>query len=309
MKLWVTGASSFVGRALTQLCRERGIEVFGTDLVGADDPSIHVVDVRAPELGECVPTDIDAAVHLAAISSDPACRQDPIRAFDVNVSGSLNVLEAARKRGIRQLIFASSEWVYDHHSSDRARLEGDPIDPLGLSSEYALSKLTAEAALRQARARHDIAVTVLRFGILYGPRRGSGSAVETLVERSLSGEPVEIGSRATARGFVHVEDAVRSILAAVGRGGFEIYNIQPEHPITLGDILSCIGELLGRSIPVIETTPATPSIRNVSGALARQQLGWTPTVSLFDGIRDIARLHGVRDPRPLHVRKTRELET
>lgn len=293
MKLIVTGASSFVGRELRRQCAAQGIEVFGLD--AAADPSDGVVraDIRDPGLAALLPEAADAVVHLAAVARDADCRRDPVACFDVNVTGTLNVFRAARERGARQLVFASSEWVYDNPDGPVATIETDPIDPLALGSEYSLSKLAGEAALRQGHLRDGLPVTVLRFGIIYGPRRNNWSAVEALLARVAESEEVQVGSGRTARGFVHVGDIARAILSAVGRPGFETYNIQAERPIALREVVETAAGVLGRSCRLVESDPDRPSVRNVSGALARERLGWRPQVELSEGLADVARFLGL----------------
>jgi nucleoside-diphosphate-sugar epimerase len=292
MKLWVTGAASFVGSELLRQCTDRGIDVLGIDAAPSGDHRIARRDICDPDLRQHVPEGIDAVVHLAAVARDTDCRADPVACFSVNVAGTMNVYRAAWIRGARQVIFASSEWVYDRFDPAVPRCEAEPIDPHGLTSEYALSKLTGEAALRQAHLRDGLPVTVLRFGILYGPRPGPGSAVESILGQVAVGDTITVGSRLTARGFVHVGDAARAILAAAGRPGFAIYNVQPARPVTLGEVADRASAILGRSPRVFETAPDRPSVRNVSGALARRELGWQPSISLDDGLRDVARFLG-----------------
>lgn len=292
MKLLVTGAASFVGKELRRQCAARGIDVFGIDMAADETGAIVQADVRDPNLAASFPDDIDAVVHLAAVARDADCKRDRVLCYDVNVTGTANVFRAARAKDIRQVIYASSEWVYDRLDPAVAKREEEPVDPLALTSDYALSKFVGETVLRQCHLSEGTAITILRFGIIYGPRRDNWSAVESLLAKVAAGEPVQIGSGRTARGFVHVADIARAIIAAVGRSGFETFNIQADRPVTLREVVETSAEILGRPCNLIETDPANPSIRNVSGDLARQQLGWRPETSLADGLSDVARFLG-----------------
>lgn len=293
MKLLVTGAASFVGAELRRQCALRGIDVFGIDTAAEAGDGTLKADIRDPGLAALMPEGIDAAIHLAAVARDTDCRDDPVLCFDVNVTGTVNVFRAAHAKGIKQLIFASSEWIYGGLASVPAKREDDAIDPFALASEYALSKLAGEAALKQCHQRAGMAVTVLRFGIIYGPRRGNWSAVESLLARVADGGVVEVGSGRTARGFVYVTDVARAILAAVGRSGFETYNIQADRPITLREVVETSASILGRRCELVETDPGNPSVRNISSALARDRLGWHPETSLEDGLDEVARFLGL----------------
>jgi UDP-glucose 4-epimerase len=296
MKLLVTGAASFVGQELRRQCAARGIDVCGIDKVADDSGAIVQADIRDPNLAASFPDGIDAVIHLAAVARDADCKRDRVLCYDVNVTGTANVFRAARAKGVRQVIYASSEWVYDRLDPAVAKREDEPVDPLALTSDYALSKFVGETVLRQCHLSEGTAVTILRFGIIYGPRRDNWSAVESLLAKVAAGEPVRIGSGRTARGFVHVADIARAIIAGVGRSGFETFNIQADRPVTLREVVETSAEILGRTCELIETDPANPSIRNVSGDLARQQLGWRPQTSLAEGLSDVARFLGFLPP-------------
>jgi UDP-glucose 4-epimerase len=292
MKFLVTGAASFIGRELHRQCASRGIEVFGIDIVADGSDTVRQGDIRDPDLAAILPDDIDAVVHLAAVARDADCKRDRVLCYDVNVAGTANVFRAAHAKGVRQFIYASTEWVYDRFDPDVAKREDEPIDPLALTSDYALSKFVGEAVLRQCHLSVGTAITVLRFGIIYGPRHDNWSAVESLLAKVAAGEPVQIGSGRTARGFVYVSDIARAILCAVGRTGFETYNIQADRPVTLREVIEASAAILGRPCDLIETDPAKPSIRSVSADLAHRELGWRPETSLEEGLTDVARFLG-----------------
>ena len=287
MRLLITGAASFVGLELIKQCQQTGIEFVGLDATTASPGTIEA-DIRDPHLSNLIPDGIDAVVHLAAISRDLDCRRDPVQCYDVNVAGTVNVFEACRAKGARQFIFASTEWVYDSFDAQVAKLESDTVDSAKLTSDYALSKVAAESALRIRHLQTEMPVTVLRFGIIYGPRQANWSAVEQLLATVAAGEPVKVGSRGTARCFVHVSDIARGILAAVGCKGYEVINIQGDAPVTLGEVVVRSGRLLGQNPVIVETNSGAPSVRNVSNAKARAMLGWHPEVDLFEGLKSVA---------------------
>ena len=115
--MFVTGSESFIGRSLFARCKALGIDAIGIDSMATAEAHSTQADIRDPAIADLIPEGA-TVVHLAAISRDPDCRADPRGAFDVNVTGTLNVAAAAEKRKARQLIFASSEWVY----ADRLRI-------------------------------------------------------------------------------------------------------------------------------------------------------------------------------------------
>jgi len=284
MTLFVTGSESFIGRALFSRCKALGIEAIGIDNVPPGSTASRQADIRDPAIADLIPEGT-TIVHLAAISRDPDCRADPRAAFDINVNGTLNLVAVAQKRRAAQFIFASSEWVYGDVRNDEVQLEDRPIDVTAMKSEYALTKIVGEQCLRLGCALPG--VTVMRFGIVYGPRAANWSAVENLFNAVRTQDEVKIGAAATARRFIHVNDIVAGILASRGRSGFEIFNLSGNRPVSLGEVIETSARLVGRSVKIVETNPAQPSVRNPDNAKARAQLGWRPTIDLQAGLTDL----------------------
>ena len=286
MALFVTGSESFVGRALVARCDEVGIAVSGIDSVPSPDqrPGFVVGDVRSPELADLVPSGT-VVVHLAAVSRDSDCRSDPSLAFDVNVGGTLNVMTAARKSNARQIIFASSEWVYGDVGNDEIQVEDQQIDITQMTSLYAVSKIVGEQTLKLDDSAID--KTLLRFGIIYGPRLSNWSAVESLFDL-VSREPeVTVGCAATARRFIHVDDIVSGILASVGRSGVEVFNLSGNELVTLREVVETSSSILGREVELHEKESEEPSIRNPDNAKATRDLSWCAEIGLEDGLRSV----------------------
>jgi nucleoside-diphosphate-sugar epimerase len=282
--LFVTGAESFIGRALKARCDATDVEFAGIDSAPSAMAGVQKADIRDPAVADLIP-DGATVVHLAAISRDQDCRADPRTAFDVNVTGTLTMAAAAVKRGVRQFIFASSEWVYGNVLNDQTQREDQAIDITAMVSEYAVSKIVGEQCLRLSF--HLPAITVLRFGIVYGPRAANWSAVESLFNAVRTQDVVKVGACKTARRFIHVEDIASGILASLGRSGFEIFNLSGDRLVTLADVVETSAKLLGRSSKIVESDPSRPSIRNPDNSKARAELKWAPRVDLEQGLKSL----------------------
>ena len=285
MTLFVTGAESFIGKALRARCERDGIALIGIDTHVPDSSPTLKCDIRDTAVAGLIPEGA-TVVHLAAISRDPDCRADPRTAFDVNVTGTLNLAAAAQARGAEQFIFASSEWVYGPVEDEGVQREDQAIDITAIKSEYALTKIVAEQCLKISFQLP--AITVLRFGIVYGPRGSNWSAVESLFNTVRTQDEVKVGALRTARRFIHVDDIVSGILASRGRSGFEIFNLSGDRPISLGEVIETSARLSGRRPKVIEGQPTSANIRNPDNRKARAELGWRPALGLEDGLNTLA---------------------
>ena len=235
-------------------------------------------------MSEFIPFD-SAVIHLAAVSRDPDCAKDPSLANKINVEGTLNVLRSAKVKNCRQLIFASSEWVYGQVSNDSEQQESDEIHIQRLDSIYAITKAIGEHYL--GLLREDLAVTILRFGIIYGPRPSNWSAVESLFDSVKNKEEVVVGSLKAGRRFIHVDDICAGILAAVGQTDFEIFNISSDSTVTLGQVIKESRRIHGTTPRVTESSPEKIGLRNPSNLKAKQQLNWSPLVLLSDGLKSL----------------------
>ena len=282
--LFITGAESFVGKRLVKHCKDKKISYSGVDVVASEDSNISKIDICDVDLSEMIPFD-SVVIHLAAISRDPDCAKNPSLANKINVEGTLNVLRSAKVKDCRQLIFASSEWVYGQVSNDSEQQESDEIHIQRLDSIYAITKAVGEHYLKLLR--EDLAVTILRFGIIYGPRPSNWSAVESLFDSVKNKEEVVVGSLKAGRRFIHVDDICAGILAAVGQTDFEIFNISSDSTVTLGQVIEESRRIHGTTPRVIESSPEKISLRNPSNLKAKQQMNWRPLVSLSDGLKSL----------------------
>lgn len=287
MQIVVTGAGSFIGKAFLRWCDSQEITVIGTDLIQLDRPDCVVGDIRKDNFADLVPENVDAIVHLAALSRDPDCRGKAYDCFNTNVMSTLRLMDIAARKNCKQFVFSSSEWVYSHYPDGEDATEETPIDITKHRSEYALSKLVTEANLRQRHLQGFCDVSILRFGIVYGPRPGNWCAVEGLLNQVANKDEISVGSADTARSFIHVDDIAAGIGASLGKEGFGIYNLQGAHLVSLREVIETAAELLGRAVKISESNPENPSIRTVSGAKAQEELGFVPQISFRDGLQSV----------------------
>ena len=282
--LFITGAESFVGKRLLKHCADLGVRYQGVDIVASEDLNISQMDICDTDLSKIIPEGA-IVVHLAAVSRDSDCAANPTLANKINIEGTLNLLRSAQKQNAGQMIFASSEWVYGQVSNDDEQRESDDLRIDLLDSVYAITKAIGEQYLRLLR--NDTDVTVLRFGIIYGPRPSNWSAVESLHNSVKNQGEVVVGSLKAGRRFIHIDDICTGILAAVNRVGFEIFNLSGDSTVTLGQVIEESMRIHGTSPRVIESSPEKISLRNPSNEKAKQILGWSPKVSISTGLKSL----------------------
>ncbi len=290
MKIIVTGSESFVGKELVAQCLKQGIEVLGFDLGKTSDLAYDFKkgDITDPAIGDIFPADADAIVHLAALSRDQDCAGKAYECFRVNVMGTLNLMRAAKEKGVKQFIFASSEWVYEKFVGDEEKDEDALIDIAGHTSEYALSKLVSEANLREEYKRGFMPTTILRFAIVYGPRKSDWSALESVASDVKKNDTVTLmRSRKSGRRFVHVTDIAQGIIKSLGRTDFQIINLSADKMITMGDIIIEAEKLFNKKVQVIESKPDAVNVRNLANRKAKELLGWKPEIDLAAGLKTL----------------------
>jgi UDP-glucose 4-epimerase len=283
MKIFITGSESFIGSFLWDALTKLGHDVSGVDLAPPTKKGSTKFDLRDPNLPDFIP-ERATVIHLAAVSTDPLCKADPLNGFDINVAGTINVAKAATKRNASQFIFASTEWVYGNVRNDEEQNEDYPILIEKIQGPYAISKLIGENILRTSNLPNT---TILRFGIVYAARLVNWSAVESLADKVYRSEPITIGSAATSRRFIYVTDLCAGIIASIGRQGFEVFNLTGERNITLSEIIETTGTIVGKSVSYTESAPENPSVRNPPNTKATSTLNWVPKVSITEGITNV----------------------
>jgi len=288
----VTGGAGFIGSHVVDALVARGDEVHVIDNFATgrrenlnDGATVHEVDIREPLetlFAEIAP---ELVVHLAAQADVGTSVERPLFDAEVNVLGTVNVLEAARPHGA-QLVFSSTGGAL-YGECERPAREDDERRPL---SPYGTSKLAGEAYLGTWNALHRTRHVVLRFGNVYGPRQLAkleGGVVAIFMDRLRAGENVRIfGDGKQERDFVYVGDVVDAILASIGRDG-GVYNVGTGEPTSVNALFDGVRRAAGVDAEA-EYADARPgdllrSVLDVSRA--ERELGWRSRTPLEEGLR------------------------
>jgi UDP-glucose 4-epimerase len=282
----VTGSSGFVGKVLIRKLSSLGFKVFALDVV---DPRMENVSYIKCDIG----SDLEYSnfeipkesifVHLAALSTDTQCKQNPSLAMAVNLLGTQRVIELAKQLEASHLIFASSEWVYPETQISQIQQESDKLNLSDLNSLYAMTKLMAENLLR---IENSIPTTILRFGIIYGPRSLPGSAPESIALKVALNEKIELGSSKTARRFIYVDDLAEAITKCVVTNPiykYSIFNVSGENLISLEDIVAT-AKKISASNSTIFSKDLNTSIRNPDPTQFESVFGKITKTSLEEGL-------------------------
>lgn len=288
MRVLVTGGSGFIGSHVVDKLCDRGIRVRVFDMVMPtfrDDVEFYHGSLLDLEALRMALGGIDAVFHLAAVADVKDVYEDPHYSESINVRGTINVLEAVRRGSKQPVIYGSTTWVYGDAAEDVVD-ETTPLRPP--SHLYTATKIASEYYCQCYSRLYGIPVTVLRYGIPYGPRARDGAVVPIFVGKAFRGEPLTIaGDGAQFRKFVYVEDlAEGNVLALKTIARNKVYNLDGTERVSIRQIAETIQRLVGNV--KIEFTPARPgdfSGREVSSALAKRDLGWEPRVPFEEGLR------------------------
>lgn len=290
VKVLVTGGAGFIGSHLVDALVADGHDVLVVDNLSSGkkeyvhrEAQLHVVDIREYSALEPLIGGVDAVFHLAAEPRLQMSLEQPLETHAVNVTGTLNVLEAARVNGVKSVLFASSCTVYGN--SEQLPLREDcPTLPV---SPYGVHKLQGEQYMRLYGQLFGMRTVSLRLFNVFGPRKTADGAypmvIPIFLKQKKAGEPLTIvGDGEQTRDYVHVTDVARAFVAAwqADMDGNHVFNVGSGKQYSVNAIASIIGGTT-TSLPAREG-----EMRFVEAdiSLIRGVLGWTPQVSLEDGV-------------------------
>ena len=231
--------------------------------------------------------DIDVIVHLAAKAGVRPSILNPISYQEVNVSGTQNLLEAARERNISQFVFASSSSVYGVNENVPWN-EEEKLYPI---SPYASTKLSGEMLGHVYSHLYGIRFLALRFFTVYGPSQRPDLAIHKFFKSILNGEPIPVyGDGNTSRDYTYVEDTVSGIESAINYEGslFEIINLGNHQTVTLAELIEAIEKICGKKA-VISRLPDQPGdVPRTFADISKAQLllNYNPQTDLPTGLQN-----------------------
>ncbi|MDQ6898715.1 MAG: GDP-mannose 4,6-dehydratase [Candidatus Dormibacteraeota bacterium] len=299
MRVLVTGGAGFIGSHVIDALIERGDEVIVVDdLSGADRKYLNPkaeflqLDIRSEDLSGLIRQRRPEAIsHHAAQMSVSRSVREPLFDADVNVMGSLNVLEAAREVGAR-FIFASTGGALYGETDNRPTPESHPAWPV---SPYGVSKLAFEHYLHCYRVEHQLSYAALRYSNVYGPRQnphGEAGVVAIFCLKLLGGQEAVInGDGLYYRDYVHVGDVVRANLMALDSEVVGHFNVGTGRETSVNEVFEALVRELKVAAPKKHGPGRPGDLRAASldSTLLRRAVGWQPQVDLAKGLGDTAR--------------------
>ncbi|HSC71765.1 MAG TPA: SDR family oxidoreductase [Candidatus Methylomirabilis sp.] len=296
----ITGGAGFIGANLAHALvaqgeRVRILDDFSTgrpqNLHGIEE-QVEIVrgDICDPATVAQAVAGVEVILHEAALNSNPRSIQEPLRTSDVNVGGTLTLLQAARMAGTRRFVYASSSSVYGEVAG-LPKTEDMPTVP---KAPYGVSKLAAEQYCRVFSQVYGIETVSLRYFNVFGPRQHPDSeyaaVIPRFLRRMLAGKrPVIFGDGEQSRDFTPVDDVVTANLLAARspKGVGEIMNVAGGHASTLNQLVAWLNEQLGTDLPPVYESPRPTDIRHSYASIRKAEtlLGYRPALDVREGLR------------------------
>ncbi len=302
-KYLVTGGAGFIGSHIVETLVGSGAAVrvldnLSTGKIDNIAPWIDRIeflegDIRDPEACARAVRGMDHVFHEAALASVPGSIADPVLTNAVNVTGTLNLLLAAKDAGVKSFVLASSSAVYGDDPA-LPKVEGAEGR---LLSPYAVSKLVDEKYSQVFHVLHGMRTVALRYFNVFGPRQDPASqyaaVIPLFITKVLRGErPVIYGDGEQSRDFIYVKNVVQANLAAAAspEGAGEVFNVACGSGMTVRGLLDAVNRVLGTAVEAVTADARPGDIKHSVADIgkARRVLGFEPAVPFLEGLRATA---------------------
>jgi UDP-glucuronate 4-epimerase len=308
MNILVTGCAGFIGSQVADVLLQRGDHVVGIDNLN-DAYDVRLKDWRLAKLEEhpnfefhrldltdrrgirdltegaegSASGSFDGVINMGARAGVRQSVLDPWVYYETNVIGTLNLVDACREHGVPKFVQASTSSAYGN-APRPFREDANTDRPL---SPYAASKKAAEELVHSYYHLYHMDVTVFRFFTVYGPAGRPDMSIFRFIKWIEGGEPLTVfGDGSQERDFTYVADIARGVVAALGLSGFDVINLGNDRPAKLSDVIHQLEELLGKRAEIkyepIDPTDVLATRADITKASER--LGWSPQVTLEDGL-------------------------
>ncbi len=296
----VTGGAGFIGSHIAEALAHRGDKVrvldnLSTGFLSNLDAIRDCIEFMEGDITDAdavarAVEGVDCIFHQAALASVPRSVQFPLQTNAACVTGTVVLLDAARRAGVRRLVYAGSSSAYGDQPYSSKR-EVDPAAPI---SPYGAAKLAGEYYLKAFAATFPLETVTIRYFNVFGPRQDPGSpysaVIPLFITAILAGrQPIVYGDGGQSRDFTFVANVVHANLLAADAHGVsgQVFNAANGRSITLLELLDAINRLLGTNVKPVHAPPRTGDIRESMAdiTLARKLLGYEPQVDFHEGLR------------------------
>jgi len=305
MKILVTGADGFIGSHLTEALVRAGHDVRAfvyynsfnswgwldqSEKAIKDNLDVFAGDIRDPHGVATAVKGCDVVLNLAALIAIPFSYHSPGAYVDTNVTGALNIVQAARDHGVKRVIQTSTSEVY----GTARYVPIDEAHPLQGQSPYSATKIASDQVALSFHCSFGTPVTVIRPFNTYGPRQSARAVIPTILTQLLNGKSsIKLGSTHPTRDFNYVADVVRAFMAMIDAPNIEgeVINIGSNYEISIGDTARMIAEVLGVPLEIVSDAererPEKSEVERLwaDNTKAKKLLNWEPLYGGADGLR------------------------
>jgi NAD dependent epimerase/dehydratase len=302
-KTFVTGAGGFIGSHLVEALIERGssVRAFVRYNSRGDIGMLTMLPPKVLEQVEIISGDLrdlpalisamdgmEIVFHLGALIAIPYSYRHPAEVVETNVIGTLNILLAGQQTGVERILHTSTSEVY----GTARKVPIDEDHPLQGQSPYSASKIGADKLAESFYCAYGLPVITVRPFNTYGPRQSARAVIPSIISQALTKEEIHLGSLTPRRDFTYVMDTVDGFLKAglvPGIAG-ETFNLGTGADVSIGDLVTEVGSLLGKTLVVREDPerlrPERSEVMRLlsDNRLARERLDWIPQVGLSEGL-------------------------
>lgn len=297
-KILVTGGAGFIGSAVIKHLAKLNHEIsvidnlsFGNrDFIAIPDSNFYKIDIRDKNAVESAMNKIkpDVVIHLAAIHFIPYCNENPYESSDINIRGTIHVLDAAEKNNVKKVFFASTAAVYPIY--DEAVSEKHDTGPLDI---YGLSKLTGEHLCNEFHLRSGITTIICRFFNAFGPNETNPHLIPEIQRQVIGGNrKIQLGNLTPKRDFIHTHDMAEAVNTLINNvsSGIDVFNLGRGIEYAVTEIVDSFSNALGEKIE-IEVDPArvrkVERMHLLADVTKLKSLGWEPRIGIDEGIKTL----------------------
>lgn len=280
----ITGYNGFIGSHLVPEL-QNNFRIIGIST--SKTPKLRIQQIKkdiTKITSQDIPHKISYIIHLAAMSDVDFCEEHPHKAFLINVYGTQQVLEIARKKN-SNLLFMSTSHVFGSPKTSTIN-EVYHKDP---QSIYAATKLEGEILCKSYANSYGLNIDIARLFSLYGPNNPQHSVVNSIIQQILTRQTITLGSTKTKRDFLFIKDAVKAILLIMKKNhGFNDYNIGTGKSSSIMDVCSILKKISQKEIPIKSVNSKIrkkDAFQLISDSNKIKKLGWNPTTTLYHGLR------------------------